>query len=167
MDSVKCSLCRKDSKSVDNISILCDVCGLWFHGTCVNLCAEEIKTLGEDNNSWQCPTCLSYQHSHSSQADTTDLLPCPVCKLSNKDEKLFKGSRGLRIHWSRTHPNESPISILEEHHPFSANNFNITLSNCKSSVRVLRRIPKGVRHYAADKLTSVIDRCISINDEAS
>lgn len=48
-----------------------------------------------------------------------------------------------------------------------ASNFEETLLYSKNNIRVLRRIPKGARYLAAERLSEAIENCVLTNDEES
>ena len=104
----------------------------------MNLCDEEIATLGEGNIKWVCPSC-SLHADISCPVITCDYRTCPLCE--SNDAKLFKGLKGLRIHWSKVHPSD-PFPDNEDY--LSTNckqSFQSTLSHCHKHIKVLWWIP--------------------------
>lgn len=163
--SLLCFLCKHVSASENSDFILCTECQQWFHGSCVNLCNDALKTVSESNSSWTCLSCKSNDNSiPNSDISQSDLIPCPQCADSSK---LYKGVRGLRIHWAKAHSNENFIgnlsSSVTQTNILDAPAFSSRLASCKTNIQVLRRIPKGARSFSADKLSHLLDLCISTN----
>ena len=158
---VTCHICNNTENIEDSPLIFCDQCQSWFHGTCAGLCNDEINAFGESNSSWMCKSCELKVQPQNSQDASSELVICPLCSVNNA--KSFKGLKGLKIHWTRAHPNEP----LEHSDPInnSTNSFEAKLASCKINIKILRRIPKGARCCAADKLNQVIDRCLTQNTE--
>ncbi|KAJ4438073.1 hypothetical protein ANN_14012 [Periplaneta americana] len=98
-------------------------------------------------------------------SDSSDFVTCHLCPSGSA--KLFKGSRGLRVHWSRAHPN---IPFAPNNIPFpksSLDDFQTCLIHSKQHIHVLRRIPKGARALAASRLSHFISQCLSQNSVES
>ncbi|PSN58021.1 hypothetical protein C0J52_02023 [Blattella germanica] len=162
--SLRCFLCKHVSTSENSDFILCTECQQWFHGSCVNLCNDAVKTVSESNSSWTCLSCKSNGNSiPNPDISQSDLIPCPQCADSSK---LYKGVGGLRIHWAKAHSNENFIgnlsSSVTQTNILDAPAFSSRLAS-KSNIQVLQRIPKGARSFSADKLSHLLDLCISTN----
>ena len=85
----------------------------------------------------------------------SELLSCPHCP--QEVTKLFRNNRGLQIH-------KSALKILQVNHHFYWRPILYSFA-VKKSVQVLRRIPKGARPLAANRLQHHINLCISSNSE--
>uniref|UniRef100_A0A8D8WSG0 Reverse transcriptase domain-containing protein n=1 Tax=Cacopsylla melanoneura TaxID=428564 RepID=A0A8D8WSG0_9HEMI len=102
--------------------------------------------------------------------------------------KLYKGKKGLRIHYGhahrdflsdlncdRTSASETFVAHLFDSVPSTSSVFVQTdldllsknLTNLKKNVKIIKRIPKGVRMLVASQLSSVIQSCLSENTIAS
>lgn len=156
-DSLICPLCKKSTNAKDNLLIFCNVCNNWYHRLCVGLCDEVASVHSVSDLQWTCPSCVSQIKSQTTPCDDADLIVCPLCC-----DKFFKGTRGLRIHWSRAHPHQ-PFGDNQSTQAISDDPFYSHLASYKNNIKVMRRIPKGARSYAADKLSQIIDRCVSQN----
>lgn len=155
--SLSCPLCKSLLNSSDSLLLLCHRCLSWFHSSCLGLQDEEVENRATSNSSWSCPQCVSLEDPNDSISTCLDFVACPVCI-----DKSFKGKKGLRIHWARAHPDQPftspdlPSSSVHDSLPYK-------LAYCKNNIPVLRRIPKGARFFAAEKLSQVIDRCVAQN----
>ena len=160
-DIIYCPTCQNSidiDLDVANLSILCGKCKFWFHGKCIGLCVEEVESYASAVSSWTCPSCETLPSSQNISLLEGDLLTCSLCPPNTG--KLFKGKRGLRIHCTRAHSN---TSLPSSDSTISPDTFNSQLVSCKKDILVLRRIPKGARYFAAEKLAQVIDNCMSQN----
>ena len=161
-DSIVCFSCNNSLVFEDSVFIFCETCKSWFHNICVGLSTEEVKIYSESDSLFLCHSCSSKHGLNNSTLNdpSTDLVTCPLCP--HNDVKYFKGSRGLRIHWTRVHSTEpfcSPsLSVRTDN-----NSFNLKLARCKLNIKVLRWIPKGARSSAANKLFHLIENCLSEN----
>ena len=154
-DSIFCFTCKLSSTSSDSFFIFCDICNYWFHGSCVGLCNDEISNHISSQPEWSCPSCVSSDTSQHNVTSEPALLSCPSC-----DGKFFKGIKGLRIHWSRAHPDHPFENVAESPEVNLSTFLNSNLSFCKTHVRVMKRIPKSARYCAADKLNEILGNCI-------
>lgn len=162
MSEILCPCGKKKA----GLEIACDGCNTWFHGSCVNLTSHEIEALSFQDKKWFCDQC---KNAEATQCETTsdgksELIPCPFCINTTKK---FKGPNGLKIHIRKMHDGHLPEfeKIMEK--PPQNRPFSVTLSELKQSIPVLKRIPKGARLVAAQKLSSVINTCVNLNDLAS
>lgn len=83
------------------------------------------------------------------------LIACHLCPANNR--KKFKGQRGLKIHISKRHQTTQSVPEATSETP---KHFAEILSNMKAKIRVLKRIPKGARFQAANRLSTLIDECL-------
>jgi hypothetical protein len=96
------------------------------------------------------------QDNHSSGPQKLNCNLCPG--------KSFKDNTRLKIHVDKYHTNSNlPTS----------SNFSSTVSitkmliNLKHQLPNIRRLPKACRHLAADKLSSIINNCLSTKSISS
>lgn len=83
-------------------------------------------------------------------------------KICNRCQKICKGKIGLRIHYSRMHKEFlSDLDMETSLIPEDIQSFVSMLSRAKRNIRVLKRVPKGARIAAAQKLSQLMDSCIS------
>jgi hypothetical protein len=59
------------------------------------------------------------------------------------------------------------IEIIFLFYCFSSNAITKLLINLKQQLRTIRRLPKACRHLAADKLSSIINNCLSTKSISS
>lgn len=92
-----------------------------------------------------------------------------ICQRCTDNIKICKGIRGLRLHYSHAHV-EFLSDLSQQHRAPSDNvdhaNFSFGLDEFaeklvlyKQTIRVLKRIPRGVRTLAARKLEELINLC--------
>jgi DNA modification methylase len=90
------------------------------------------------------------QDNHSSGPQRLNCNLCPG--------KTFKDNTRLKIHVDKYHTNNNLTT---------SSNFSSTVSitklliNLKQQRPTIRRLPKACRHLAADKLSSIINNCLS------
>ena len=58
MDDPNCPICKIDV-SVDDDGIVCEMCKVWSHRTCLFMTEEEYQVLDESDEAWFCATCSS------------------------------------------------------------------------------------------------------------
>ena len=58
MDDPNCPICKIDV-SVDDDGIVCEMCKVWSHRTCLFMTEEEYQVLDESDDAWFCATCSS------------------------------------------------------------------------------------------------------------
>jgi hypothetical protein len=91
--------------------------------------------------------------SQSSHFSGYQRLPCTLCP-----GKSFKDNNRLKIHVDKYYIDNN----LSNSSTFSSTD-SITklLINLKLQLPTIRRLPKACRHLAADKLSSIINNCLS------
>lgn len=101
----------------------------------------------------------------SDSSSSPSLSLCPHCPNSSR---TFT-AHGLKVHIGRMHksvfrtsPCPAPSTSQQAGTDGSGLGL-VDLASLKSSVRVLRHIPRGARNLAAGKLCSIIDQCINSN----
>lgn len=111
------------------------------------------------------------QHVPVAITDDPNNVACPRCI---DRAKVCKGLRGLRIHYSLAH--KDFLSDLAQFDHISSQNINHLQTPCdlnqleqnlmtyKQTIRVLKRIPNGVRLAVATKLEELINSCTLSND---
>lgn len=82
-------------------------------------------------------------------------IPCPF-----SPSRTFVDERRLRTHVNKKHPDASAATNDEND---TIGSFKAKLSQAKSNIKVLRRIPKAARFLVADKLCGVIKGCFEKN----
>lgn len=88
---------------------------------------------------------------------------CQICPQEQR--KFFDTKKGLRIHSSKKHPGiDFPESRKQESYVEDELKY---ISRYKAKIRLLKRIPKGARVLAANKLSTIVNECISKNFESS
>ncbi|PSN39380.1 hypothetical protein C0J52_26130 [Blattella germanica] len=144
--------------NIQTLSTECKICGKSFSARGMNL--HITKPHGNSTASHKTFDASSSYIHHSSNIDKSDLdhdlndtaeyIPCPIC-LEDNINKKFEGDRGLHIHWKKLHK-EVPCPNNE-----SQGDFETKLQNGKKSIHISRRIPKGARVLAADRLSYYIN----------
>ncbi|KAF2884151.1 hypothetical protein ILUMI_22040 [Ignelater luminosus] len=137
-DQVLCHFCSKSSLDTSNQWIFCDGCDFWFHISCVNLTDDKVSRLGASSTKWFCNKCQKF----SLPSSQVKACVCPHCP--QEDPRSFKTDKGLAIHIRRIHPKIENASSQSSKKPLLDR-----LSTYKKHTRILRRIPKGARHLAA------------------
>lgn len=153
-ESISCHIRNNSYNVVYETLVLCDNCHHWFHGSCLDLCLEEISSISVSNVKWICPSCVLHRETPDVPESSTVYLQCPLCECHD--------AKGITHSLTREHPTEPFIDSQKQNSHSSVESFQTLLSTC-TTVRVLKRIPKGARTFAADKLTWLIDRCTSEN----
>ncbi len=89
-----------------------------------------------------------------------------TCKLCpNGDQKSFATKKGLRIHSALKHRG-IPLNDSKINEDSSEEKDQLKyIGTYKRKFRLLHRIPKGARILAASMLTSILNDCISNNDD--
>ncbi|XP_052757454.1 uncharacterized protein LOC128202180 [Galleria mellonella] len=100
-----------------------------------------------------------------STASQDNDIQCPICP----QPRFFKGQRGLRIHASKTHKqnSEQPISQFLNYSNNQNKPFYETLSQLKHSVPLVKRIPRAARSSVAKKLSESLKTAVSDNSKHS
>lgn len=107
-------------------------------------------------------------HQPYQQSSPGALIRCHICPPESA--KLYKGSKGLKLHCNSAHSTgpstastQPDISNPTEEidNVGNSSDFITLLSRCKRNVKVLKRIPRGARILAANKLTQCIDDCLA------
>lgn len=88
---------------------------------------------------------------------------CPFCEVSSTK---YKNANGLKIHIARKHPDEK-LEYASSLKSNSIQNFKERLCSLRQNIRILKRIPKGARYVAANKLSQLIEICLRKNDLTS
>ena len=124
------------------------------------MCNEQVQSFAASSSTWNCPTCKIKGNPLDSSLVDKSLVVCLLC-----DNKFFKGTKGLRIHWSRVHPGSHiPLDSHEQIISSSLDDsIHKTLALCKRNVKVMKRILKGARYFSAENLCHIIENCISVN----
>jgi hypothetical protein len=111
------------------------------------------KTEEINNTSFNCTDYEKQFGSQDNHSSGQQRLNCNLCP-----GKSFKDNTRLKIHVDKYHTNSNlPTS----------SNFSSTVSitklliNLKQQLPTIRRLPKACRHLAADKLSSIINNCLS------
>lgn len=102
------------------------------------------------------PDSLNAQESGSIVNDTA-LLKCTLCGF------IAKSKGGLKCH-ARKHLRSSECTVPVGGDPKSLHE---SIAFFKRNTRRLNQIPKGARAAAADKLSKLIDSCLTCNDVTS
>jgi hypothetical protein len=95
------------------------------------------------------------QNSHSSGSQR---LPCTLCP-----GKPFKDNNRLKIHVDKYHIDNNLSSSTFS----STDSITKLLIHLKLQLPTIRRLPKACRHLAADKLTLIINNCLSTKSISS
>ncbi|PSN49584.1 hypothetical protein C0J52_09731, partial [Blattella germanica] len=139
--------------------VSCTVCNKYFTQRGINIhivrSHPSEDSIEDFNSSVQAHTTNDF-----SLEEPNTFVSCPHCPQG--DNRIFRGARGLRIHHARVH---SDICDSTKVMPASCANLSDSPLQLKKTVRVLHRIPKGARSSAADRLQSLINICISTNDD--
>jgi hypothetical protein len=107
------------------------------------------------------PTSMDYEEqsgSQDSQPDGSQRLRCTLCP-----GKTFKDNNRLKIHVDKYHVDNN----LSTFSTSSTDSITKLLINLKLQLPTIRRIPKACRHLAADKLSSIINNCLSTKSLSS
>lgn len=157
------------SRIVSQNQFECDICkeifesqkGMRIHR---NIHKKKPKITKEDIEKWQ--SDLNDFLYLSSTTETTEIDPNDViCPLCTNEKKICKGSRGLKIHYSKAHKEFlSDLSNGPDKCIVDIDELSKKLNLYRKSIRVLKRIPKGARIIAAKKLESVITKCTNLNN---
>jgi hypothetical protein len=117
------------------------------------------KTEEINNTSFNCTDYEKQFGSQDNHSSGQQRLNCNLCP-----GKSFKDNTRLKIHVDKYHTNSNlPTS----------SNFSSTVSitklliNLKQQLPTIRRLPKACRHLAADKLSSIINNCLSTKSISS
>jgi hypothetical protein len=107
-------------------------------------------------------TSMDYEKqsgSQDSQPDGSQRLRCTLCP-----GKSFKDNNRLKIHVDKYHVDNNLSTFSTSSSTDSITNL---LINLKLQLPTIRRIPKACRHLAADKLSSIINNCLSTKSLSS
>jgi uncharacterized C2H2 Zn-finger protein len=107
------------------------------------------------------PTSMDYEKqsgSQDSQPDGSQRLRCTLCP-----GKSFKDNNRLKIHIDKYHVDNNLTFSTSS----STDSITKLLINLKLQLPTIRRIPKACRHLAADKLSSIINNCLSTKSLSS
>jgi hypothetical protein len=107
------------------------------------------------------PTSMDYEKqsgSEDSQPDGSQRLRCTLCP-----GKSFKDNNRLKIHVDKYHVDNN----LSTSSTSSTESITKLLINLKLQLPTIRRLPKACRHLAADKLSSIINNCLSTKSLSS
>jgi hypothetical protein len=108
------------------------------------------------------PTSMDYEKqsgSEDSQPDGSQRLRCTLCP-----GKSFKDNNRLKIHVDKYHVDNN---LSTSSTSSSTDSITKLLINLKLQLPTIRRIPKACRHLAADKLSSIINNCLSTKSLSS
>jgi hypothetical protein len=108
------------------------------------------------------PTSMDYEKQsglEDSQPDGSQRLCCTLCP-----GKSFKDNNRLKIHVDKYHVDNN-LSTSSTYS--STDSITKLLINLKLQLPTIRRIPKACRHLAADKLSSIINNCVSTKSLSS
>jgi hypothetical protein len=108
------------------------------------------------------PTSMDYEKqsgSQDSQPDGSQRLRCTLCP-----GKSFKDNNRLKIHVDKYHVDNNLSTFSTSS---STDSITKLLINLKLQLPTIRRIPKACRHLAADKLSSIINNCLSTKSLSS
>jgi hypothetical protein len=108
------------------------------------------------------PTSMDYEKqsgSQDSQPDGSQRLRCTLCP-----GKSFKDNNTLKIHVDKYHVDNNLSTFSTSS---STDSITKLLINLKLQLPTIRRIPKACRHLAADKLSSIINNCLSTKSVSS
>lgn len=86
-------------------------------------------------------------------------VKCPHCVEPN----YFKNKNGVKIHISRMHTQVK----FSQSQVATSNDFQSQLCTFRSTIQLIKRIPRSARSSVANKLASVIKKCVSCNTEES
>lgn len=98
----------------------------------------------------------SVNESLGSQTKNNERVPCPFSPL-----RSFKDKQRLQNHLEKKHADE--LLNLESLDEIKPSVIAEKLMFYRNNVPTLRRIPKGARYQAADKLTTIIENVIKTN----
>jgi hypothetical protein len=108
------------------------------------------------------PTSMDYEKqsgSQDSQPDGSQRLRCTLCP-----GKSFKDNNRLKIHVDKYHVDNNLSTFSTSS---STDSITKLLINLKLQLPTIRRIPKACRYLAADKLSSIINNCLSTKSLSS
>jgi hypothetical protein len=108
------------------------------------------------------PTSMDYEKqsgSQDSQPDGSQRLRCTLCP-----GKSFKDNNRLKIHVDKYHVDNNLSTFSTSS---STDSITKLLINLKLQLPTIRRIPNACRHLAADKLSSIINNCLSTKSLSS
>jgi hypothetical protein len=108
------------------------------------------------------PTSMDYEKqsgSQDSQPDGSQRLRCTLCP-----GKSFKDNNRLKIHVDKYHVDNNLSTFSTSS---STDSITKLLINLKLQLPTIRRILKACRHLAADKLSSIINNCLSTKSLSS
>jgi hypothetical protein len=97
--------------------------------------------------------------SEDSQPDESQRLRCTLCP-----GKSFKDNNRLKIHVDKYHVDNN---LSASSTSSSTDSITKLLINLKLQLPTIRRLPKACRHLVADKLSSIINNCLSTNSISS
>jgi hypothetical protein len=101
-------------------------------------------------------TSMDYEKqfgSEDSYPGGSQRLPCTLCP-----GKSFKDNNRLKIHVDKYHVDNN---LSTSSTSSSTDSITKLLINLKHQLPTIRRLPKACRHLAADKLSSIINNCLS------
>lgn len=115
---------------------------------------------------------LSATNIASPTTSLDNYFRCPQCPQN----RPFKGSRGLKIHFAKVHktciPSSAPVTSIttpfqQPQSPGSDLPFWQIISNLKNTFPILKRIPRGARISVCKNLAETIKTTISENSKRS
>jgi hypothetical protein len=107
-------------------------------------------------------TSMDYEKqfgSEDSQPDGSQRLRCTLCP-----GKSFKDNNRLKIYVDKYHVDNNLSTSTTSS---STDSITKLLINLKFQLPTIRRLPKACRHLASDKLSSIINNCLSIKSISS
>jgi hypothetical protein len=122
--------------------------------------SDKTRRKNETINQTQ-PTSMDYEKqsgSEDSQPDGSQRLRCTLYP-----GKSFKDNNRLKIHVDKYHVDNN----LSTSSTSSTESITKLLINLKLKLPTIRRLPKACRHLAADKLSSIINNCLSTKSLSS
>jgi hypothetical protein len=108
------------------------------------------------------PTSMDYEKqsgSEDSQPDGSQRLRCTLCP-----GKSFKDNNRLKIHVDKYHVDNN---LSTSSTSSSTESITKLLINLKLQLPTIRRLPKACRHLAADKISYIINNCLSTKSLSS
>nr|CAH7745594.1 unnamed protein product [Callosobruchus chinensis] len=140
-----CPTCVKSTSSSQNL-VSCSGCRKSFHASCVNLTANEVNFLAENNEKWLCPVCCeqgrttrsgstsSITASTSNQPVTTDQLTL----IMNQLLSIASDIRDVKNCQTRLSNDIAECKSLLEQHSDKISQHDISIQICLTDIQSLR-----------------------------